>query len=125
MVYIRKIWTWLARGARKPSPIWRGRKPSARIIACARMIRPSVHNRRSLGKPFSALRNRSPLRLCVRFTPKPRSDFSDGLYPKNLDVVGARSAQAFANLARTASVRADHRLRTDDEAIRAQSTILG
>jgi hypothetical protein len=49
-----------------------------------------------------------------------------------LNVVGARSAQAFAryaqafaNLARTAAVRADHRLRTDDEAIRAQSTILG
>jgi hypothetical protein len=32
---------------------------------------------------------------------------------------------AFANLARTAAVRADHRLRTDDEAIRAQSTIWG
>jgi hypothetical protein len=40
-------------------------------------------------------------------------------------VVGARSAQAFANLARPEAVRADHRLRTDDEAIRAQSTILG
>jgi hypothetical protein len=37
----------------------------------------------------------------------------------------ARYAQAFANLARTAAVRADHRLRTDDEAIRAQSTISG
>jgi hypothetical protein len=49
---------------------------------------------------------------------KPSSDFSDGLYPKNLDGVGARSAQwlrsaqAVAELARP-------------EAIRAQSTILG
>jgi hypothetical protein len=34
-------------------------------------------------------------------------------------------ADAFANLARTEAVRADHRLRTDDEAIRAQSTIWG
>jgi hypothetical protein len=42
-----------------------------------------------------------------------------------LDGVGARSAQAFAKLARTEAVRADHRLRTDDEAILAQSTILG
>jgi hypothetical protein len=66
-----------------------------------------------------------PLRTCVGFTQKPRSDFSDGFYPKNLDVVGARSAQAFANLARPAAVRADRRLRTDDEAIRAQSTIWG
>jgi hypothetical protein len=63
---------------------------------------------------------------------KPRSNFSDGVYPKNLDVVGARSAQAFARyaqafakLARTETVRADRRLRTDDNAIRAQSTILG
>jgi hypothetical protein len=63
--------------------------------------------------------------ICIRVTPKPRSDFSDGLYPKNLDVVGARSAQAFANLARPEAVRADHRLRTDDKAIRAQSTIFG
>jgi hypothetical protein len=54
------------------------------------------------------------------------------VYPKNLDVVGERSeqgfacsAQAFANLARTEAVRADHRLRTNDEAIRAQSTIFG
>jgi hypothetical protein len=30
-----------------------------------------------------------------------------------------------ANLARTEAVRADHRLRKDDEAILAQSTILG
>jgi hypothetical protein len=37
----------------------------------------------------------------------------------------AHYAQAFANLARTEAVRADHRLRTNDEAIRAQSTILG
>jgi hypothetical protein len=44
---------------------------------------------------------------------------------KKLDVVGARSAQAFPKLARTEAVRADHRLRTDDEAIRAQSTISG
>jgi hypothetical protein len=36
---------------------------------------------------------------------------------------GTRSTEAFANLARTAAVRADHRLRTNDEAIRAQSTI--
>jgi hypothetical protein len=49
-----------------------------------------------------------------------------------LDAVGERSeqgfacgAQAVAKLARTAAVRADHRLRTDDEAIRAQSTIWG
>jgi hypothetical protein len=56
---------------------------------------------------------------------KPRSIFSDGFYPKKLDGVGARSAQAFAKLARTEAVRADHRLRADDEAIRAQSTILG
>jgi hypothetical protein len=42
-----------------------------------------------------------------------------------LDVVGARSAQAFAMPARTEAVRADHRLRADDEAIRAQSTIWG
>jgi hypothetical protein len=61
---------------------------------------------------------------CVRFTRKTAFNYSDGLYPKNLDVVGARSAQAFASLARTEAVRADHRLRTDDEAIRAQSTIL-
>jgi hypothetical protein len=54
------------------------------------------------------------------------------LYPYKLDVVGARSAQAFARyaqalakLARTEAVRTDRRLRTDDEAIRAQSTILG
>jgi hypothetical protein len=54
------------------------------------------------------------------------------VHPYKLNVVGARSAQAlaryvqaFANLARTAAVRADHRLRTDDKAIRAQSTILG
>jgi hypothetical protein len=40
-------------------------------------------------------------------------------------VVGARSAQAFAKPARTEAVRADRRLRTDDEAIRAQSPILG
>jgi hypothetical protein len=49
-----------------------------------------------------------------------------------LDVVDARSAQAvaryaqaFAIAARTAAVRADHRLRTNDETIRAQSTIWG
>jgi hypothetical protein len=47
------------------------------------------------------------------------------VYPYKLNVVGARSAQAFAKLARTDAVRADHRLRTDDEAIRAQSTIWG
>jgi hypothetical protein len=56
---------------------------------------------------------------------KPRSAYADAVHPYKLDVVGARSAQAFAKLARTAAVRADHRLRTDDEAIRAQSTILG
>jgi hypothetical protein len=43
------------------------------------------------------------------------------VYPKNR----ARFAQAFAILARTEAVRADHRLRTNDEAIRAQSTICG
>jgi hypothetical protein len=37
----------------------------------------------------------------------------------------ARIAHVFAKLARTEAVRADHRLRTDDETIRAQSTILG
>jgi hypothetical protein len=47
------------------------------------------------------------------------------VYPKNLDGVGARSAQAFAKLARTEAVRADLRLRTYDETIRAQSTIFG
>jgi len=83
------------------------------------------------GKPASAMRNRLPLRTGVRFTQKPRSNFSDGFYPKNLDVVGARSAQwlhsaqAVAKLARTEAVRADRRLRKDDEAILAQSTILG
>jgi hypothetical protein len=55
----------------------------------------------------------------------------DASHPYKLDVVGARSAQwshsaqAFANLARTEAVRADHRLRKDDEAILAQSTIRG
>jgi hypothetical protein len=70
--------------------------------------------------------------ICIRFTPKPRSAYTDAVHPYKLDVVGARSAQAvaryaqaFANLARPAAVRADHRLRTNDEAIRAQSTILG
>jgi hypothetical protein len=43
------------------------------------------------------------------------------VYPKNR----ARYAQAFAIPARTEAVRADHRLRTNDEAIRAQSTIWG
>jgi hypothetical protein len=47
------------------------------------------------------------------------------VYPKNLNGVGARSAQAFAKLARTEAVRADHRLRKDDEVILAQSTICG
>jgi hypothetical protein len=47
------------------------------------------------------------------------------VYPYKLDVVGARSAQAVAKLARTEAVRADRRLRKDDEAILAQSTILG
>jgi hypothetical protein len=93
------------------------------------MMKPSVHNRRSWGKPVSALRDRSQARLCIRFTEKPRSAYTDAVHPYKLDVVGARSAQAFAKLvaklARTAAVRADHRLRTDDEAIRAQSTILG
>jgi hypothetical protein len=43
-----------------------------------------------------------------------------------LDGVGARSAQGFTNtLHGRKTVRADRRLRTDDEAIRAQSTILG
>jgi hypothetical protein len=37
----------------------------------------------------------------------------------------ARYAQVFAKLARPEAVRADRRLRTDDEAIRAQSTIWG
>jgi hypothetical protein len=78
-------------------------------------------------------------RQLIRFSQKPRSNFSDGVYPKKLDAVGerseqgfacsaqnfARSAQAVAKLARTEAVRADHRLRTDDEAIRAQSTICG
>jgi hypothetical protein len=42
-----------------------------------------------------------------------------------LDVVGARSAQAFAKpCTDEKSVRADHRLRKDDEAILAQSTIM-
>jgi hypothetical protein len=68
----------------------------------------------------------------------PRSTFADAVHPQKSDVVGRaasaktsadrispRCAQAFFNLARTAAVRADRRLRTDDEAIRAQSTILG
>jgi hypothetical protein len=43
-----------------------------------------------------------------------------------MDGVGARSAQDFAkDLHGRKTVRADHRLRTDDEAIRAQSTICG
>jgi hypothetical protein len=37
----------------------------------------------------------------------------------------ARYRQTVDRLARTAAVRADHRLHADDEAIRAQSTILG
>jgi hypothetical protein len=45
------------------------------------------------------------------------------VYPYKLDVVGARSAQAVAKLARTEAVRADYRLCTDDEAIRTQATI--
>jgi hypothetical protein len=48
------------------------------------------------------------------------------VYPYKLDVVGARSAQDFAKpCTDEKSVRADRRLRTDDETIRAQSTILG
>jgi hypothetical protein len=64
--------------------------------------------------------------------PQNRVQFVRVLYPYKLDVVGARSAQAFARyaqalakLARTEAVRADRRLRADDEAIRAQSTICG
>jgi hypothetical protein len=92
------------------------------------MMKPSSHNRRSWGKPFSAFRDgflehRFLFNLASGLPQKPRSNFSDGVYPKNLDGVGARSAQAFAKLARTEAVRADHRLRTDDETIRAQSTI--
>jgi hypothetical protein len=56
----------------------------------------------------------------------------DASHPYKLDVVGARSAQVFARstqvlakLARTEAARAAHRLRTKDEAIRAQSTIMG
>jgi hypothetical protein len=70
--------------------------------------------------------------ICIRFTPKPRPTYTDARHPYKLDAVGARSAQAFARstqvlakLARPEAVRADHRLRTDDEAIRAQSTIMG
>jgi hypothetical protein len=82
------------------------------------MIKPFVRNRRSWGKPFW-------------FSQKPRSTCTDASHPYKLDVVGARSAQcssgaqAFVKLARTKAVRADHRLRTNDQAIRAQSTILG
>jgi hypothetical protein len=73
------------------------------------------------------------------FYQKPRPIDTGAQHPYQLDVVGpaqrvrkparthagARRTQAFANLARTEAVRADHRLRTDDEAIRAQSTIWG
>jgi hypothetical protein len=46
------------------------------------------------------------------------------VYPEKLDGVGARSAQDFAKpCTDEKSVRADRRLRTDDEAIRTQATI--
>jgi hypothetical protein len=95
------------------------------------MMKPFVHNRRSWGKPFWVFRNRFVPDPVSGLPKKPRSAYTDAVHPYKLDVVGARSAQclhsaqAFAKLARTEAVRADHRLRTDDEAIRAQSTIWG
>jgi hypothetical protein len=69
-----------------------------------------------------ACRNRL-LHRAAPVYPKNRVQFVRMVYPYKLDVVGARCAQAFAKLARTEAVRADRRLRTDDEAIRAQATI--
>jgi hypothetical protein len=55
---------------------------------------------------------------------EPRLFYADGVYPHKTNGVGARRAQGFANLGTDKkSVRADRRLRTDDEAIRTQSTI--
>jgi hypothetical protein len=57
---------------------------------------------------------------------EPRSFYSEGVYPYKTNGVGARSAQDFAkNLHGRNTVRADRRLRADNEAIRAQSTIFG
>jgi hypothetical protein len=79
-----------------------------------------------------AFQYRLLLDLAPGLPKKPRSTCTDAVHPYKLNVVGAGSAQAFARyvqafakLARTEAVRADHRLRTDDKAIRAQSTILG
>jgi hypothetical protein len=62
--------------------------------------------------------------LC--FSKEPRSFFSDGVYPKKMDAVGARSAQLSPKPCTDEKPSVlDRRLRTDDETIRAQSTILG
>jgi hypothetical protein len=89
------------------------------VPAAALTVRGSASGKNPEASTQKAIRSASGL------PQKPRSNFSDGVYPKNLDGVGARNAQAFAKLARTEAVRADHRLRTDDETIRAQSTIFG
>jgi hypothetical protein len=121
-----------ARAAGKPSPILRGRKPSARIIACARKMKPFVRNRRSWGKPFWHVEIGCYFATAPGLPKKPRSTIrmvcirivGRGWRAQRATFDVACAAQAFANLARTEAVRADHRLRTKDEAIRAQSTIM-
>jgi hypothetical protein len=53
-------------------------------------MRPSVHNRRSLGKPFF---------LILNFD-EPRLIYTDGVYPYKSNGVGARSAQGVAKTCR-------------------------